>query len=158
MVSYRVVVVAVLLTAPFPVATASAAAPTKAGWAKAASAVCARENAQIRSLPKVASQTFLSDLKAMAKYATQTVNRLAAIPRPAAQAKLITSMIAKERAQNDLVLRQAIPAVQVGDAATTNRTMGQVGKLGDEAVAIAAKLGATACTANPEPSGNPLAA
>ena len=158
MVSYRVVVVAVLLTAPFPVAAASAAAPTKASWSKAASTVCARENAQIRALPKVASQTFVADLKAIAKYATQAVNRLAAIPRPAAQAKLIASMIAKERAQNKLVLGQAIPAAQGGDAAKTNRAMGQVGKLGDEATAIAAKLGATACTANPQPSGNPLAA
>ena len=158
MVSYRAVLLAVLLVALLVVAAAPAAAPTKAGWAKAANAVCAIENTQVRALPKVTSQTFLADLEAIAKYATRTVNRLAAIPRPPAEAEPIASMLEKIKAQNKLVLGTAIPAAQHGDAATTNRVMAQVGKLGDQSTAIARRLGAATCAANPTPSGNSLAA
>ena len=150
--------VAVLPLALFVVAAATAAAPTKASWAKAANSVCAVENTQVRSLPKVTSQTFLADLKAIAKYATQTVDRLAAIPRPPAEAEPIASMVAKIKAQNKLVLGTAIPAAQRGDAATTNRVMAQVGKLGDQSTTIARRLGAATCAANPTPNGNSLAA
>ncbi len=158
MVSYRAVLLAVLLIALLLVAAAPAATPTKAGWAKAANAVCAIENTQVRALPKVTSQTFLSDLGAIAKYATQAVNHLAAIPRPPADAEPIASMLEKIKAQNKLVLGTAIPAAQHGNAATTNRVMAQVGKLGDQANEIAKRLGAATCAANPTPSGNSLAA
>ncbi len=157
MVSYRALVVAVLPIALVAVAAAPAAAPTKAGWAKAANSVCAIENTQVRALPKVTSQTFLPDLKAIAKYATRAVNRLAAVPRPPADAKPIASMLEKIKAQNKLVLGTAILAAQHGDAATTNRAMAKVGKLGDQATAIARRLGAATCAANPTPSGNSIA-
>jgi hypothetical protein len=158
MVSYRALLVASLLTALILVSVAAAANPTTGSWAKAANAICAGEDAQVRSLPKVTSETFVSDLKAIAKYATQTVNRLAMIPRPAAETKLIVSMIAKGRAQNKLALDQAIPAAQRGDAATTNRVMAQVGRLGDQSNSMARKLGAATCAANPTPAGASLAA
>ena len=67
-------------------------------------------------------------------------------------------MVAKIKAQNKLVLGTAIPAAQQGDAATTNRVMAQVGKLGDQSSTIARRLGAAICGANPSPSGNSLAA
>ena len=153
MVSYRALLVASLVAALCFVPLAAAGNPTNASWAKAANAICAGENAQVRSLPKVTSQTFVSDLKAIAKYATRTVNRLAMIPRPPAEAKLIASMIATGRSQNKLALAQAIPAAQRGDAATTNRAMARVGKLGDQSNSMARKLGATTCAANPTPTG-----
>lgn len=158
MVSYRALVVAVLLVALLVVAAAPAAAPTRAGWSKAANSVCAIENTQVRALPKVTSRTFLADLAAIAKYATRAVNRLAAIPRPPTEAQPIASMVEKIRAQNKLVLGTAVPAAQHGDAATTNHVMAQVGKLGDQANAIARRLGAATCAANPTPSGTSLAA
>ena len=158
MVSYRALVVAVLLAALFVVAAATAAAPTKSGWAKAANSACAVENTQVRSLPKVTSQTFIADLKAIAKYATQLVNRLVAIPRPSSEAAPIAAMIAKLEAQNRLVLGTAIPAAQHGDAATANRALARVGTLGDQSTALARRLGATACAANPTPNGKSLAA
>lgn len=153
MVTYRGVVIAVLLAALSVVAAAAGSAPTNASWAKAANAVCAAENAQVRSLPKVTSQTYVSDLNAIARYATRAADRLAGVPRPASEAKLIVSMIAKRRAQNTLVLTQAIPAVRRGDAATTNRVMARVGELGDQSIALARKLGAATCAANPTPNG-----
>ena len=158
MVSYRAVLLAVLPIALLVVAAAPAATPTRAGWAKAANAVCAIENTQIRALPKITSQTFVADLEAIAKYATRAVNRLATIPRPPAEAEPIASMLEKIEAQNKLVLGTAIPAAQHGNAATTNRVMAQVVKLGDQATAIAKRLGAATCAANPTPSGNSLAA
>ena len=158
MVSYRARVVAVLPIALLVVAAAPAAAPTKAAWAKPANSACAVENTEVRALPKVTPQTFLADLKAIAKYATQTVDRLAAIPRPPAEAELIASMVAKIKAQNKLVLGTAIPAAQHGDAATTNRVMARVGKLGDQSNTIARRLGAATCAANPTPNGNSPAA
>jgi hypothetical protein len=158
MVSYRAVVVAVLLVALLMAAAAAGATPTRASWAKAANSVCAVENTQVRSLPKVTSQTFLADLEAIAKYATQAVNRLAAIPPPPAEGELIASMIAKIKAQNKLVLGTAIPAARHGDAATTNSAMARVGKLGDQATTVARRVGAATCAANPTPNGNSLAA
>jgi hypothetical protein len=158
MVTYRAVLLAVLVAALFSATAASAAGPTRASWARAANAICTGENAQVRELPKVTSATFLSDLKSIAKYATATVDQLAAIPRPANEAKSIASLIAKGKTMNRLVLRQAIPAAQSGNAALTNSTMGKVGSLGDQSNALARKLGAARCAANPTPSGNSLAA
>jgi hypothetical protein len=141
-----------LVAALAATAAASAASPTAAGWAKSANAVCATVNAKVVALPKVTSTTLLSDLQAIAGYSKTGVAQLAAIPRPAAEAKLIASLIAIQNSQNQLAA-QAISAIRRADSTTANRLLKQVGTLGDQYNAIAVKLGARTCALNPTPGG-----
>lgn len=145
--------VAVAVTA-LAVATAAAArTPTTASWAKAANAICATANAQIRLLPKLTTATYLGDVRATGYAASREARQLAAIPRPTTERTLIAAFIENAQTSSRMIVQQFVPAVERHDSASIARLGKRIGKLGLQFNAMARKLGARVCAENPTPSG-----
>ena len=133
-------------------ASAATATPTKASWASAANNICRTGNAAIRRLPRITAQTFLADLSATLRIAAWENGKLAVVPRPASELKLITSFLATSQKQEGAV-EQVDAAVMRGDKAALKPLLAEAARLGTQYNRQALALGARVCAQNPTPSG-----
>ena len=128
--------------------------PAQAGWARAANAVCAAVNADVRKLPAPTSGAALvADLRAIVRLSVDERAKLAAIARPAGDRASITRLLTILRTQNTIFSSQLIPALRRNDTVAATRLFRKNDRLGTEFNAIARRLGAQVCAENPQPSG-----
>jgi hypothetical protein len=145
------VLLVVMVAALVAGAVARPSPPTKkAGWADAANAVCARQNAAIRALPRETTQTIVYDFEAIAHLVRQANSQLDSIARPVGERATIESLLAASRSQLRLLSNEILPKLAHGLPATA----AEIGKLNALSVVYNAKarlLGAKVCAENPVP-------
>jgi hypothetical protein len=141
-----------LVAALAAAASGAAATPTKGSWATAANSICRTGNAAVRKLPKITAQTYLADLSATIRIAAWEDGKLAVIPRPPSEVKMITSFLATSQ-KAEGVLEQVGSAVVRGDKASLKPLLAEGAKLGAQYNRQALALGARVCAQNPTPSG-----
>ncbi len=130
----------------------AATTPTKGSWATAANGICRAGNAAIRKLPRITAQTYLADLSATIRIAAWEDGKLAVIPRPPSELKMITSFLATSQ-KAEGVLERVGSAVVRGDKAALKPLLADGAKLGAQYNRQALALGARVCAQNPTPSG-----
>jgi hypothetical protein len=134
-------------------------APTKATWAAAANAICARANLQISELPMVTSRPVaVADERAIVRIVAQSDTQTAAIPRPAAEEALIDALLASD-SKGRALMQKAIVALR--DPHPTRSVGAAYARIGQEIEtlnasynATARSLGARICALNPRPGGS----
>jgi hypothetical protein len=132
--------------------------PTKGSWAGAANAICATANLQISQLPAETSlPVVVADARAIIRIAAQAHEQIAAIPRPPAEAAVISALLANDDKGHTLMVKQLTalgnprPTRSVGAGYT--RAGKELETLGSTYNAMARSLGARVCAFNPSPGG-----
>jgi hypothetical protein len=135
------------------VPAAEGSSPTKASWAKAADAICARADAKVRHLPKITTNAiFVSDFKAIVRLDTSLDGSLAAVPAPPAESLTIASLLANDRSQRRLIA-EGLVALARGKSSRSSALFKQAEGLGTAYDRIARSLGASVCAISPTPDG-----
>jgi hypothetical protein len=141
-----------LVAALAAAASGAAATPTKESWATAANNVCRTGDAAVRKLPKLTAQTYLADLSATLRIAEWADRKLAVIPRPPSELRMITSFLATSK-KVERVQAQVGSALVRGDKAALKPLLAEAGRLDTQYNHQALALGARVCAQSPTPSG-----
>lgn len=121
-------------------------------WATAANNVCRTGDAAVRKLPKLTAQTYLADLSATLRIAEWADRKLAVIPRPPSELRMITSFLATSK-KVERVQAQVGSALVRGDKAALKPLLAEAGRLDTQYNHQALALGARVCAQSPTPSG-----
>lgn len=146
----RILTLLALGLAVVTASTASAGAPTRASWAQGANRICRAELTKMHAVPRPAQNDYpglVAYLDRAVAITTPYTDRIAALPRPASERKLIAQFVSIQRGavKQIRLLQDAVRAHDIGRIAGIALVLGKRGQTSDR---IARKLGAAACASS----------